>query len=214
MTGFGKYLGYRLKSTAFRTFVIVFICVVFTVIMMVESFEASRQVLLDESLLSYNNHPGIEAITICVCILAFIYPVLENYNLRDRKTLDVYFAFPIQRKTMAVVHYLTGLIQLALSSAVISLAGAVVLLIQPLPFRVYYILPFWLLLLAVNILVYSVMTFLISRGNTAADGVVFMILFPLAVGIFLWMLDDIISAYVEDLNILWEELGYNFWKNS
>ncbi len=111
MKVFGRYLRYRLKSSALRSVIITVISLLFT-----QNILRSSAVASDEHL--YWNDSCIGTISVILAMLASIIPILETKYFKNRRNLDTLYFFPIKRSKMALVHYLCGLIQMTFAYTV------------------------------------------------------------------------------------------------
>jgi len=167
MTHFKKYLSYRLRSTAFRTLVITFICAVPVAIYLIENISTERRL-----------NSSCEPFTIVTALLAVILPILETYSFKQGKTLDVLFSLPVKRREIAIAHYISGALQLTFISLVMAGETFFIILIKgDGKFNLWGIIPIFFLSLFLSMLVYSFVIFIFGRGNTAGDGFVFVFAF-------------------------------------
>ena len=117
---------------------------------------------------------SIACSAVILCILCTVIPVLQfSYRMKQR-SVDLWYSLPITRKQLAFVRTAGGLVltlapfTLAywLSAAAIALRGS--------ELYYFYYLPAYGLLLLLGAALFGVNAFLFTRGNTVADGIVFI----------------------------------------
>jgi len=193
MTHFKKYLSYRLRSTAFRTVVIAVIAII--LVCTVIGTEVSHHTRTP-----IGSEPGVvvsssaEVLVWVSIMLAILFPILETYMLKSTKTLDVVFSLPVKRSSVAWAHYLSGLISFTFTTAAVFLSAAILLLLSQRNFYVGALLPMYIWLFLYSVVIYSIIIFLFSRGNTLGDGIVFTFCFILALFFMAGMIDDMIKS--------------------
>lgn len=191
MTYFKRYFTYRLRATAFRTLILSILAAVLS--NAITSVSASAN----------GRNSGMGIIGIFVSIAAILVPMLETYQLKQRRTLDLVFALPVTKSQLAVAHFLSGLCQMATISVVTCLSTMVAIAAKnpqvisrdSKPYVIGWIIPYFLLTLLGGIFLYSVVTFLFSQGNTAGDGAVFAFGAPGGFALLCWYIESMISNY-------------------
>lgn len=191
MTYFKRYFTYRLRATAFRTLILSILAAVLS--------NAITSVIVNDS--GYDSGMGI--IGIFVSIAAILVPMLETYQLKQRRTLDLVFALPVTKSQLAVAHFLSGLCQMVTISVVTCLSTMVAIAAKnpqvisrdSKPYVIGWIIPYFLLTLLGGIFLYSVVTFLFSQGNTVGDGAVFAFGVPGGFALLCWYIESMISNY-------------------
>lgn len=191
MTYFKRYFTYRLRATAFRTLILSILAAVLSNAITSVSASASGR------------NSGMGIIGIFVSIAAILVPMLETYQLKQRRTLDLVFALPVTKSQLAVAHFLSGLCQMATISVVTCLSTMVAIAAKnpqvisrdSKPYVIGWIIPYFLLTLLGGIFLYSVVTFLFSQGNTAGDGAVFAFGAPGGFALLCWYIESMISNY-------------------
>ena len=191
MTYFKRYFTYRLRTTAFRTLILSILAAVLSnAITSVSSYRSGT-------------NSGFGIISVFIGIAAVLFPMLETYQLKQRRTLDLVFALPVTKSQLAVAHFLSGLCQMATISVVTCLSTMVaiaaknpqVISRECEPYVIGWIIPYFLLTLLGGIFIYSVVTFLFSQGNTVGDGAVFAIGVPGGFALLCWYIESMISNY-------------------
>jgi hypothetical protein len=162
MTTFKKYLGYRLKSSLLQTVTFALIALVITV---TTANEGVRY-------LEYGTkaRTGIESLATIMCIVASIIPMLETDCFKNRRNLDTLYFLPLSRFKLAMVHYLSGIIQVFVIYTVAFLGHVIALLKYARYFRLQYMPLYYVLLLLLGIAIYSVFIFLFGEANSTTDG--------------------------------------------
>ena len=116
MTYFKRYFTYRLRATAFRTLIISIIAAVLS--NAITSSSGSRTGV----------DSGFEIIGIFIGIAAVLFPMLETYQLKQRRTLDLVFALPVTKAQLALAHFLSGLCQMLAVSLVTCISTMVAIM--------------------------------------------------------------------------------------
>jgi hypothetical protein len=171
MTNFKGYLGYRIKKSLFPT-------LTFSLIALAISAFSARACAY--RFMGHRGSMGIETLATIVGIIASIIPMLELSEFKSRRNLDTLYCLPISRRKMAAAHYLSGFIQMFTVYTAAFLAHTAVLLRFADDFRLEYMPLYYVLLLLLGTVVYSVFMFLFGEANSNVDGVVCCILWSLA----------------------------------
>ena len=204
MSTFGRYLTYRLKNSTLRTIIFTLIAVIFTLNSV-------------SSLVSYNEvefkSVGLEIIATLLGILCSVMPILETTGFKNRRNLDTLYFFPITRTKMALVHYLSGLIQAFVIYTVTFLTTFVYLLVKTNCFALGYMIGYYFASLMIGITVYSIVIFLYGQANTDTDGILFTVMWIFAISLVGLAIFSAVQRIVtlEDhpvLNGVWDMLGW------
>ena len=122
------------------------------------------------------NNFGISVIYISIVSIVIV--VFRYSSLKNPKEVDLYYALPISRKKLYLVHALFGFLQLMFVWTVMFIFGFITFLMIS---HGYYNAGFILLLYIVAILylaiLYSITIFIFLRANTIFDGIAFILLF-------------------------------------
>ena len=162
MKTFGRYLGYRLEKATSRTLIFTILAVVFTWVTVTESI--GRQNV-------WANETGIYMLAIILSVVSTLIPILELSDFKNRRNLDTLYFFPIKRSKMALVHYLSGFIQVLIIYSVAFFSAWIHLELQTDYFALGYMFFYYILSLLVGLMMYSIFAFLFIQGNTVADGI-------------------------------------------
>ncbi|MBU1020256.1 MAG: hypothetical protein KJ847_03510 [Firmicutes bacterium] len=124
----------------------------------------------------FSNDFGISVIFISIVLIVIV--IFRFSSLRNPKEVDLYYALPISRKKLYLVHSLFGFVQLLIVWTIMFLFGFITLLIlsqgyyrEGFFFLLYFIVIFYLAIL------YSITSFVFLRANTIFDGIAFILLF-------------------------------------
>ncbi len=159
---FGRYLSYRLKQSLLRTVVFVVIALIITHLTVMLNLAPDPK-YFDTGLYMQSTIMGI---------LATIIPILECAGLKSRRNLDTLYSFAINRKSMALVHYLSGWIQL-ISIYTISFWYHIFLIANQIDMT--YVFLFYLLSLLSGFFMYNIFMYLYQKANSIVDGIVYCI---------------------------------------
>lgn len=121
-----------------------------------------------------------------LCASAFALPMLEFSFFKKRTNLDCVYALPISRRSMGMVHYLSGLITLFCAFTLSYLVNFISLLSLGLE-KINFVpmLPHYFLCLVLGVAVYSVMVFVFNEANSAGDGFWFILSYCFVFGLIL-----------------------------
>ncbi len=118
-----------------------------------------------------------------LCCLSYLAPALEFAPFKRRRNLDMYYALPISRRLLGIVHYLTGLISVLVPFVISFLSNLFVMLargndIYGKPyFRLEYMPQYLIISLLFGFIMYSFFTFVFNEANTTVDGCIFMFIY-------------------------------------
>ena len=161
---FFRYLWYRLKNSALRTLIFtalsVAICLI--VISEVNDFEKAEYC-----------QSGLYMLATALCITASVVPLFELSGLKSRRNLDTLYFFPIKRGKMAMVHFVSGFVQVSTIYTVTWGASCFWFALNTDYFALAYMIPYYFLSLLLALVIYSIYCFLFMQANTVADGVLF-----------------------------------------
>ena len=191
MTYFKRYFLHRLRSTTFRSIVLAVITAIVTFVGV--SNGASRYYIEGKLYVT----TGLDVSAVIALATLIVVPMLENYELKKQRSLDLLFAFPITRSQLAIAHYLSGLVQVIFLNAVSVAASVVAHMGEGFGGKSFLVIPAVICTLPVIICFYSVVTFLFSQGNTVGDGVVFTFGVPLVIYNTLWVIFKCLEKYDE-----------------
>ena len=186
MTNFKSYLGYRIKKSLFPM-------LTFSLIALAISAFSARACAY--RFMGSRGSMGIETLATIVGIIASIIPMIELSAFKSRRNLDTLFFLPISRKSVALVHYLSGLVQMFTIYTVAFLGHTLVLLEFAEDFRMEYMPLYYVLLLILGVVVYSVFMFLFSEANSNVDGVICSIMWIFALYVAMSALDYPIRVF-------------------
>ena len=171
MNTFGRYLLYRLKSTAPRTTMFAILSLIMTLNVVSSSIQGQY--------IEYNS-TGIYMLALILGIFCTIIPILETVGFKNRHNLDTLYFFPLERKKLALVHYLSGLIQVLAIYTVTFVAAYIYLAANTNYFALHHMPIYYLLSVLLGIVMYSFFIFVFGQANTAADGALFSLLWVFA----------------------------------
>ena len=97
-----RYLTYRLKTGMLRVLIMAILAVLILFLVLPEC--------LDGSDVKWHSS-GLYMQATLLSIVASIVPILELSGLKNRRNLDTLYFFPIKREKMAMVHFVSGFVQ-------------------------------------------------------------------------------------------------------
>ena len=176
-----RYLGYELKKSLWRT--VIFSAISVSLCLMIT--RSCTDTIYD----NYKN-TGIATLAVLISIFAVLIPILELSGFKNRRNLDTLYFFPIKRTGMALVHFVSGFIQLAVIYTVTFASWFLYLLLTTSCFALGYMIPYYFATLAIGLVMYSFFCFTFSLGNNVADGVILMLLWSFVASVVIATLFD------------------------
>ena len=127
--------------------------------------------------------------------LVYFVPILTYSFKMKKRSVDCYYALPLKKEKLYLAETLTGLCLVAIPFTVAYWGGFLALLVRPEnPYQMFYYLPAYFGMLGFGLLLYGFNSFIFTRANTAADGVVFMLAYAF-VG---FLLASLLDALLRD----------------
>ena len=166
-----KYLKHEIKKNLWAFVVIAAVCTIPYVI------ELSSMSMVWQYEGKVHIQPcGISSITTTLTFLTFIVPVLTYSFKMNKRSVDAYYSLPLKKEKLYFVKTLTGLFLTLGSFTVAYWLGFFTLLFRAdNPYNMGWYVPAYFGLLALGTLLYGFNSFIFTRGNKVADGVVFML---------------------------------------
>ena len=201
MTNFKSYLGYRIKKSIFPT-------LTFSLIALAISAFSARACAY--RFMGARGSMGIETLATIVGIIASIIPMIELSAFKSRRNLDTLFFLPISRKSVALAHYLSGLVQMFTINTVAYLGHTLVHLEFAEDFRMEYMPLYYVLLLILGVVVYSVFMFLFREANSNVDGVICSIMWIFALYLAMLVLNYPIRMFA--MKYIYVSHSVEYWE--
>jgi len=123
----------------------------------------------------------------------YVLPVVEFSPFKKRRNLDCFYALPLSRRALALVHYLSGLIMLTATYTVSYLTNTLLLLRAPEQYTFAPLVGHFFVSLALGIAIYSFFVFVYDQANSSADGICFIILWSFILTLALPAVCDLFS---------------------
>ena len=177
MTNFKQYFRLHLKENVRNIICILVSVLTLTFLIAISADPEWRSSPVDGTeLLSFGGTLYVP--TVFIAILVYILPFMEFSIFKKRINLDCLYALPISRRTMGLVHYLTGLIVLFGVFTISHLFNFILLLSRGLTwYNPPSMIVHYFLCLLFGFAMYSIMSFVFNEANTKGDGIWFMILY-------------------------------------
>ena len=200
MTMFKRYLRYHLKESL-RPMICILVAV-FALTFLIGFNETSTLTyeLVDFELQEVRYYRSTLTIpVIFLSVLVSVIPVIEFSFFKKRINLDCIYALPISRRTMGLVHYVTGAITLLGSFTLSYLLNFLFILkrgvenFENLPSLIVH----YLLCAVIGAAVYTVLVFVFNEANTMGDGIWFMILWSLAMALVLISVAELLDGTLD-----------------
>ena len=116
----------------------------------------------------------LEIPAIIAAVVSYMQVYYQLSVFKKRRNLDCYYSLPLSRKTLGVIHYLTGLgitLTTFTASIAVNLLTLIPTVVKYSPKIDYaYILLYFIISIITISAQYSVLAFAFDRGNTAGDG--------------------------------------------
>ncbi len=193
MTYFKRYFKYRMRKVLFPVLIFTFLVTVMTFVILSSNLRMQEVKFYMNTKLYLDSCSII--ITLTASIAALVLPISEMQAFKKARSLDFLLPMPASRESIAICHYLSGLIQLVAVTALPAFVHALMLVFSPLKFDMAYFFPMYGLTLYAAICVYTVGVFLFSKGNNMLDGIVTMFGFPISIYTLLYSLNMKLHEY-------------------
>ena len=175
MTSFKRYFLYHLKSRVGYTATVALLGFLTTLISLIEEHDGN---------VTKNTDSLFYIPAVILSITAVLSAVLEFAPFLNRRNLDTLYAMPISRRSMQLVHYLSGLISTLMSHAVSFLLTVIFWLPYGQYFSLVYAIPLYFISIVCGAIMYAIAVFLFSKGNTIVDGCLTLALGGFAMPLF------------------------------
>ena len=128
---------------------------------------------------------AIGVFTAILCVLATIVPILQfSYRMKQRSA-DLWYSLPVSRTKLTLVRVLEGLVLVFVPYTLAYWLGVAGVALQGMEFTYIHYLSYYALSLPLGVGLFGALSFIFSRANTVADGIMFLILwaclFPLII---------------------------------
>ena len=174
-----KYLLYNLKQGFLRTVILSFL---FFSLVLWAIPETSAPYESPEGILHYaGSDTGLFVLSIFIGIAAFICPTFQLTPFKNKRNVDTLYSMPISREKMAAVHYISGLIEMAVMFTISFVFTYVYLSLSTDWFDLSYMPLYYLSAIAAGIVIYSIVSFLFQKANSDGDGLIICCLWIFAV---------------------------------
>lgn len=178
-----KYLKYELKKNLWAFVIIAVICTISYVVEvsemdMIWSYE-------NEGVINtYIQPSGLSTMQLYLTFLTLIVPVLTYSFKMNKRSVDAYYALPIQREKLYLVKTIIGLFLVLAPFTIAYWSGFLTLLLRSgNPYAMGWYAPAYFGLVALGTLLYGFNSFIFTRANKVGDGVVFMLAYGLLGGL-------------------------------
>ena len=127
-------------------------------------------------LITVLNSTQIAAAILALGALCYLSPVLVYSFKMSKRGVDAYYALPLKKEKLYLVKTLVGLLLVLVPFTVMYWSGFLTLLFRAgNPYDMFWYLPAYFGSVLLGICLFGLNAFLFTRGNTVADGIVFMI---------------------------------------
>ncbi len=174
---FARYLGYRLKSSAFRN---IALSLLPAVAVMYKTADENPYYPNAGEIWEYKCSCELHLPATVLFAFAVIIPILENACLKERRDLDLLYSMPIKRGGLALAHYLCGYIQLVFIYSVTFFSYWLYLGVHTDYYSLQWLALYYPCSLLAGLIIYSVIAFVFNEANTLFDGIVFSLIWVFA----------------------------------
>ena len=136
--------------------------------------------------------------------LCFLSPVLVYSFKMSKRGVDGYYSLPLKKEKLYLVKTMVGLLLVLVPFTVMYWSGFLTLLCRAEnPYDMFWYLPAYFGSALLGFCLFGFNAFLFTRGNSVADGIVFMIAYiPFFMMIYVYFMQSDISHYQYDLDFL------------
>lgn len=183
-----KYLGYHARSRIGYVITTTLICFLITFISLMD--ERGGEVTAKTDSLFY-----IPAIVIS--IVAILSAILEFAPFMNRRNMDAMYSLPIDRRSMYLVHYLTGFVSTLIAHGISFWLVFFFWLPHSEFFSLGYAFPLYFISLVCGYIMYATVVFLFTQGNTIADGCITFALGSFAPPTFIFAIEELFDLHTK-----------------
>ena len=176
MTIFKRYFTYHFKNTFLRFAIIAVFSALWVLTRVWESFSWGGANI---------SRVNLNVLSTIAIIISTLIPILELLPFKNRRNMDTILFLPLERRKMGAVHFINGFVQIFFINLVCFTATFFVLTIHSYPFKTWNLFLLFLFTLFGSLVIYSVTSFIFDRANTAADGIIWIIVY-LFIGYFMF----------------------------
>ena len=132
-----------------------------------------------------------------ILILGFLVAILEFAQFKNRRNLDTWYSLPLDRWKIGVIHFINGAIQLFAAHTISFIWGYIVVAkyIPMLSLDTGAFFKMYLVVFAIGLLFYGMVTFPFMVANNTFDGVVFAAMYIILPYVFNSFLFDGLLRY-------------------
>ena len=183
MRSFKQYLLHRIKATWILTAVLCLFAVIITMttvrvyqysyweIVYDEMGEPMKEEVLRENVRIQN----LGIVFYILCGLCAVIPVLELGGLKNKRNADTMYSLPIDRRKMALAHFLSGFLQILAVYICMAVPASIKLIQNGYGYlHLEFLPPLMLLPIPAALLLYAYYCYLFNEANTTVDGCLFI----------------------------------------
>ncbi len=204
-----RYLLYELKKSLWRTVIFTAISVFICMMVIPDGIKRGEDMYKSS---------GIGVLAVLLGALCSVMPVLELSDFKNRRNLDTLYFFPIERKKLGAVHFISGFIQICVIYTVSFGLSYLYLAVNTACFELWYMIPYYFLSLLVGLVIYSFFSFVFSIGNTVTDGIILCILYSILAYVLLEITRETVikalfmpDVWDRELFVAWSENNISSW---
>lgn len=168
-----KYLHYLFKKTLLETLVITLVSTLVYVLYILISEPGSLSSPPYETFVL----PYVFVFSVVAAfIIATALPILRLHSFKNRSQIDMYYAFPIERKKLLLSHIIISLLQIVIIFTCMFFIGMIVfLMLRTNSYKVLYFVLMYLVNLLSLISYMTIISFIFIKANSLFDGIMFVV---------------------------------------
>lgn len=159
-----KFFLYSFKQRRFTILLIsICLCLISLVTLMNASFVYDSRVVDFSPLPLFTGFAGL---------LATIVPIYEFNFKMNKITIDQLYSLPVKKEKIFLSKFFVGLLEIIIPFTINILFSLLIIVCKENIFHLVYLIPYYFCMLIAITLLYSIFSFVFTRANTIADGII------------------------------------------
>ena len=167
-----KMIKYNLKKNSLFILISTVICLTLTVIRFNGESFITEWVLEEGTSVFVPVQSPINFIMTVACILCTVIPILEFSFKMKKINIDQMYSLPIKREKIYIANLISGFIKVLIPIIVIYIYCMLIISFSHHLYDSIYFLPYFFVLIGFMAIIYLIVSFMFTRGNTIRDGIV------------------------------------------
>ena len=188
-----RYALYHFKKTVFR-FVLM---ILYSIVVVNASIHSSYFTYSQGSQRVEVNSFSLDAFGVNILILGFLVAILEFAEFKNRRNLDTWFSFPLNRWKIGLIHFINGAVQLIVAHTISYIWGYLKISVyfNTLPLDKGIFFTSYFVILATGLVFYGFTIFPFMIANNTFDGVIFTVFYTVLPFISIGVLFETMLEY-------------------